>query len=359
MLLALLILLLTTLTSAEHIIYVGGFPYANRHNGAFQRESTKYNNRPVYKSGNWKIYWRSSGFAKNKWVLDFNEIDEAWNGTVAWSKGDATEPYLVAWEKDGAVSRTASLHVRGAPYRNGEYKFTNKHYNGLPVFERQGWHIYRRQNEKWYHDFNDISEDYDGSVDYTHSTSIEPFAVEWNTGGYSRYDRVHVRGSAYSSQTDGAYIISSSYKGFPVYKKDSYSIYRRADGYSKNGWVLDFNAVDDAWDGTVDYTRSTANEPVGTQWKTGGFSRFEKVDVSGSAYPSISTGLYSIVSSYNGFPAYQRNAYSIYRRTWRNLWVLASGERSENYQGTIDYSSSVVSDPTESDWKTGSFKPSA
>ena len=353
--LALLLLAMFTPTSGEHTIYVGGFPYASQHNGEFRRETTKYNNRPVYKSGYWTIYWRSSGYAANKWVLDFDSIDELWDGTVAWSKENAAEPYLVAWEKDGAVSRTASLHVRGAPDRNGEYNFTNQHYNGLPVFERQGWHIYRRLDGFWYHDSNAISEDYDGSVDYSRTKSIEPFAIEWNTGGYSRYDRVHVRGSSYYSRTNGAYKISSSYKGFPLYKKGSWSIYRR-----NGGWVLDSNAADDMWSGTIDYTLSTANEPVATQWKSGGFSRFKVIDVSAFDGSNTTTGLYTISSSYDGFPVYESDEYSIYRRTVNNTWVLDVDKRDEVWsRGVIDYALSKVNDPTQSDWLMGSYKPSS
>lgn len=33
--------------------------------------------------------------------------------------------------------------------------------------------------------------------------------------------------------------------------------------------VLDFNAIDEKWSGTIDYTTSSASEPVGPMWKTG------------------------------------------------------------------------------------------
>lgn len=63
------------------------------------------------------------------------------SGTVAHSKGDATEPYLAAWDT-GAVSSTESVHVCGTHrdvkrnfMKNGEYKLT-KHFNG---FRHSSW----------------------------------------------------------------------------------------------------------------------------------------------------------------------------------------------------------------------------
>jgi hypothetical protein len=63
------------------IITVGGV-YGNRHNGLFTADGT-YNDRPVYKNGGWSIYYRISGYATNSWVLDFNDVSEEWDGTVA------------------------------------------------------------------------------------------------------------------------------------------------------------------------------------------------------------------------------------------------------------------------------------
>ena len=65
----------------DKIITIGGV-YANRHSGEFLADGT-YNDRPVYRSGGWSIYYRVSGYAANQWVLDFNDVSEDWDGSVA------------------------------------------------------------------------------------------------------------------------------------------------------------------------------------------------------------------------------------------------------------------------------------
>lgn len=70
-------------------LYIVGGVYSSRTNGVFTVSDTTYNDRPVYKGGNndaWSIYYRVSGYAANKWVLDFNEVSEEWSGTVAISE---------------------------------------------------------------------------------------------------------------------------------------------------------------------------------------------------------------------------------------------------------------------------------
>ena len=65
----------------ESIVTIGGV-YASRSNGVFTADGT-YNDHPVYRNGGWSIYYRVSGYAANQWVLDFNEVSEDWDGTVA------------------------------------------------------------------------------------------------------------------------------------------------------------------------------------------------------------------------------------------------------------------------------------
>ena len=70
----------------ESIKAIGGV-YASRANGVYTAQSETYNDRPVYKgpdgSTSWSIYYRVSGYATNDWVLDFNDVSEDWDGTVA------------------------------------------------------------------------------------------------------------------------------------------------------------------------------------------------------------------------------------------------------------------------------------
>ena len=67
----------------------GEYTHADLPNLLFTMSGT-YNERPVYKSdsGSWSIYYRVSGYAANSWVLDFNEVDEDWDGSVAVNRGD-------------------------------------------------------------------------------------------------------------------------------------------------------------------------------------------------------------------------------------------------------------------------------
>ena len=59
---------------------VYGGVYPQHSNGDYSIEGT-YNDRPLYRGGssNWAIYYREGGF----WALDFNDVSEDWDGTVA------------------------------------------------------------------------------------------------------------------------------------------------------------------------------------------------------------------------------------------------------------------------------------
>ena len=68
-------------------IFVIGGVYEDDTNGVYTAEGILYNDHPVYKSGDrrWSIYYRISGYAANNWVLDFNDVSEDWDGTVAYN----------------------------------------------------------------------------------------------------------------------------------------------------------------------------------------------------------------------------------------------------------------------------------
>lgn len=175
-------------------IHVNGFPYASQHNGQFTMTDFQYNGKPVWTNNNWSIYFRTSGYKANRWVLDFDNVGEEWSGTVAWSSSTADAPYLSAWDKNGAVSSHSGINVAN---------------------------------------------------------------------------------SAYSSLTTGAYALASHYDGWPVYQRTQgssvFSIYRRSAGHAKNGWVLDFDSIDNQWSGTVDYSDESV-DPTTASWKTGTFT---------------------------------------------------------------------------------------
>ena len=50
--------------------------------------------------------------------------------------------------------------------------------------------------------------------------------------------------------------------GAPVYKRDSWSLYKRSNGK----WYLDFNEVDDSWAGTVNYALHASDTPFTATW---------------------------------------------------------------------------------------------
>ena len=154
----------------------------------------QYNGKPVWTNGTWSIYYRTSGYKANRWVLDFDNVGEEWSGTVAWSESDADEPYLTAWGNNGAVSR---------------------------------------------------------------------------------YSWINVANSAYSSRTTGTYALKSHYNGWPVYQltygSAVQSVYRRSGGYAQDAWVLDLDAIDNEWSGTVDYS-GKGIDPTAVSCKTGTFT---------------------------------------------------------------------------------------
>ena len=62
-----------------------GGVYPQHSNGIYNAEDELYNDRPVYRGGtsDWAVYYRVSGPAADKWVLDFDDVSEDWEGTVA------------------------------------------------------------------------------------------------------------------------------------------------------------------------------------------------------------------------------------------------------------------------------------
>ena len=69
----------------ESFLLTGG-PYPQEASGIYRIDPTlkMYNGYPVYKGpgedGTWRVYHRKS---PNLWVLDFNGVDELWDGTVS------------------------------------------------------------------------------------------------------------------------------------------------------------------------------------------------------------------------------------------------------------------------------------
>lgn len=180
-------------------------------------------------------------------------------------------------------SLALSIYVAGFPYasrHNGKFTMTDFQYNGKPVWANGRWSIYFRKSgykaNRWVLDFNDVGEEWSGTVAWSESNANEPFITAWgNNGAVSRYSAIKVAKSAYSYRTTGTYALKSHYKGWPVYQlnygSSMQSVYRRSGGYAKNAWVLDLNSINDEWSGTVDYS-SKGIDPTAVSWKSGTFS---------------------------------------------------------------------------------------
>ena len=257
--------------SPDRPVYMYGAPYDT--DGEYEYALT-YNSYPVYQFDDPEgytdsIYRRSDG----KWYLDYTEVSEDWDGTIDFSLEAASNPWEVTWNS-GVVLITTSVHMYGAPYdTDGEYQYALT-YNSYPVyqFDDPGGYtdsIYRRSDGKWYLDYTEVSEDYDGTIDFSLEAASNPWEVTWNSGVVLITTSVHMYGAP--NDTDGEYKYAFTYNSFPVYQFDdpegyTDSIYRRSDGK----WYLDYTEVSEDWDGTIDFTSQEGPYPcaAGT-WDTG------------------------------------------------------------------------------------------
>ena len=168
-------------------IYIYGAPYSSRTDGAYRLLDSLENGYPIYEKtdsigGVWKFYQRSNKY----WYLDFNDPDETWSGTVMYSKGPGPSPHLLEYSNQGFVLAFKTIVTRRIPYCNGAYVFEGKVYNNAPVyrgtctFGSYVFNMYRRRNGKYYVDFNDISEDWAGTIAHTLNSAVVPYDTEWN-----------------------------------------------------------------------------------------------------------------------------------------------------------------------------------
>ncbi len=244
----------------QDTVHVSGIPYGA--DGAYFHSGNFYNDMPVYTldhSGTtWSLYQRSNG----RWYVDFNEPGEDWSGTVAIGP-NADFPWAGDWnDSDDAASPVSSVVLGGAPYTSsttGVYEWNGTIYNGKPVFEHASggttWSLYQRSNGRWYLDFNEVSEDWSGTVAVGPSTDM-PFDDAWDNASMavSSTATIELSGAVYSSMNTGSYTFDGTtiYNGAPVFQHQgggyTWSIYRRSNGR----WYLDFNEVSEDWSGTVE-----------------------------------------------------------------------------------------------------------
>lgn len=112
--------------AAATAMYIDGdVPYAWLTAGMYVLAARTYNNEPVYEKADsggytWTLYKRAYG----RWVLDFDEIDETWSGTVAYSSVEHGAGGLesVTWNRDGMTVSSSpptasSHHIPPAAHR--------------------------------------------------------------------------------------------------------------------------------------------------------------------------------------------------------------------------------------------------
>lgn len=259
-------------------VNVQGIAYANSGSaGDYKYLGQLYNSAPVYQltsgSTTWSLYKRATGY----WVVDFNAISEDWDGTVAYTN-TAEWPWKGTWNGTGIAFRTKAIYLYNMPYTNlgssGEYLFTGQMYNNTPVYSRMvsgtPWLVYKRASGTWVLDFNTASEDWDGTVAYTTSAQAWPWTnPSWNNNGIAfRSARGSVAGAPYSNLgAAGEYLFTGQiYNNAPVYSRTgsgaTWSLYKRANGF----WHIDFNAVSEAWDGTIAYSTVASTRPWDIAW---------------------------------------------------------------------------------------------
>lgn len=246
-----------TPTDSVHLI---GMPYGA--DGTYVHSGNFYNDMPVYTLQHigytWSLYQRSNGH----WYVDFDDLGEDWSGTVAIGP-QAELPWLGDWDDStDAASPVDSIVIGGAAYSSyttGTYTFDGQVYNGKPVFQRQAggytWSVYQRSNGRWYLDFDAVGEDWSGTVEIG-PVADTPFAAAWDDANMavSPTAAIELSGAVYSSTNTGTYTFDGTtvYNGAPVFQRQgggyTWSIYRRSNGH----WYLDFNAVGEDWDGTVE-----------------------------------------------------------------------------------------------------------
>ena len=170
-----------------------------------------------------------------------------------------------------AITPHKSLFIYGAPYSsqtNGEYVLQSDAVNGYPVYKKEGtaWSFYQRTDQKWYLDFNDVNEDWDGTVMYSETAGFSPELLEYSNEGFVFANKVISTGLV--PYHNGDYTFEGEiYNNAPVYTAtNNFHMYRRSTGDVAGHWVIDYNDIDEKWSGTIAYTVAPSLHPYGTQW---------------------------------------------------------------------------------------------
>lgn len=155
------------------------------------------------------------------------------------------------------------LYVFNSAYQSpGEYTLTGE-YNDAPLYRHvsAGYSLYRRQNGFWYLDFNEVSEDYAGSISYSDDNDKKlPWLTGWKGDTVVLMTKaIFAHGIPYGATSDGKYETDGTMKnGFPVYNRNNrFFFYRRSDGK----WYNTFEAHLPDSGGALNYGQNVALQP--------------------------------------------------------------------------------------------------
>ncbi len=251
-------------------VFLTNMPYTA--SGEYIPTGDTYQMAPVYvhESGSFHLYRRANG----NWHVDFNAISEDWSGTIAYTTGGANAPWLATWQgQHQSASRTSAIYMGGLPYAaNGEWHASGEGYEGAPIFDNaanSNFRVYRRQNGRWHADFNEVSEDWNGTFAYTTTSAAAVWDAQWqgNNQFAMRMDTIEMSGLPYSAQSDGEYVYTGeTFAGAPVFTHvtSGWKLYRRSNGF----WYVDFNEVSEDYDGSISYSdHGNAELPHLVGWK--------------------------------------------------------------------------------------------
>ncbi|KIG16656.1 hypothetical protein DB30_04275 [Enhygromyxa salina] len=138
-----------------------------------------------------------------------------------------------AVESQEVLTPTDTVLLGGMPYTSstdGEYLFSGEVYQGAPVYVHatSGWSLYRRANGKWHLDFDDISEDWAGTVAYTTDSAQTPWDATWS-GANQVATRVAGVYMEIQHGMSGTYLFEgTTHDGMPVYTRGDKFIYYRS-----------------------------------------------------------------------------------------------------------------------------------
>ncbi len=268
---------------------------------------------------------------------------------------------LLAATTASAAALEERVHVVGniAYGASGDYVFTETYYEGNPVYVLETdatFRLYRRQNGTWYIDFNELDEQWSGTIAIGPNAAT-PYDGLWDKSeqGAAPTDAIELSGTPYTSLTAGTYTLSDTlHNGKPVYQRQSggytFSVYQRSNGV----WYLDFDALDDSWSGTLAHGHAAAEHPWHGTFNGAIVSPTTAVEIADAPYSSLTSGVYALSGeSHNGKPVYQRQSsgytFSVYQRS-DGKWYLDFDALDDSWSGTLAHTSAAAEAPLEADW---------